>query len=168
MTLVPLSDTVVANDTYTYSPEDYNADGFSSVSLTVSVPPPTPTPSPAIIRYIYSNSQHRPLNSFTYTTVTVNPQVRPSYSIVIIYQALTSWTCTIYTNSPQSDITRSISCPANSYYLVFLSSSNSVPVYFEDGDQEYVFAFQDTVTSPTDSTTTSVSVYPKYITFDFS
>lgn len=95
--LVPLEAEIDSNDTYIYDPEDYNADGFSSVTLSVNIPSPA---SKFDSFSIYNSSDYLNYNllrtitrqelTFIDPSSTINVTINTNYMLVLIDRNVTT------------------------------------------------------------------------------
>lgn len=177
MTLVPLSDTVTSNDTYNYSPADYNADGFSSVSLTVAIPSSSrpinipffqdsvsgvATSLSSMTRYSGFPSSTPQLTS----TLSLYIEVSPSFYYVTLQSTPSPTSTNLYSR-------RSSSSTALYYILL------PIPTRLEEQDVDFRLSLNantvfniDASNGPSSQLTTSVydsaSLSTSFFNFDFS
>ena len=139
--LVPLEVEIDSNDTYIYDPQDYDADGFSSVTITTNVPSSsTDIKLDRVTFYQSSGSSVYDIvgpsilfSSLTLTTAITRPTIPAGGFLLRVFQTSAIFGGTVYQldlyryRSGGNDVT--VTIPANYYYAVFAPDDILPTVY---------------------------------------
>lgn len=139
--LVPLEVEIDSNDTYIYEPQDYDADGFSSVTITTNVPSSsTDIKLDRVTFYQSSGSSTYDIvgpsilfSSLILTTAITRPTIPAGGFLLRVFQTSAIFGGTVYQldlyryRSGGNDVT--VTIPANYYYAVFAPDDILPTVY---------------------------------------
>lgn len=163
MTLVPLVETITTNDTSIFNPSDYNADGFSSVSITTNVS----SSSQTVIAKLKSISETVRLSEFEYNNTGSQIVVTvPANCTFIWIRESTGLEGDYYiiTVMSTSGTQRTMYVQSGEHY--YISGDTNYNFYFLTADNNYVISFKDDIEG--DYVYDNTSLYKTYFTLDFS